>query len=268
MLLAPRVLAALALQAACGCAAAASLDFQIYRTRVEPIFLKKREGGVSCYACHSAIATRFRLQPLAPGNTSWTEEQSRRNFQAVERLVVPGEPLQSRLLLQPLSAEAGGTPMHTGGKFFHSQDDPEWKTLAAWVRSASAPGASRAAEPSLDFEFFKTRVQPIFLKKRPGHARCYSCHSAGTNFRLERLSSGSTTWNEEQSRRNFEAALRLVAPGDPLSSRLLMHPLAAEAGGDPFHSGGKHWSSQSDPEWQILAQWVRGEKADGNSGRR
>jgi hypothetical protein len=34
-------------------------------------------------------------------------------------------------------------------------------------------------------------------------------------------------------------------------------PLAHEAGGNSFHPGGKHWESQSDPEWQSLAEWVR-----------
>jgi hypothetical protein len=121
--------------------------------------------------------------------------------------------------------------------------------------------AQSKATPSLDFEFFKTRVQPLFLAKHPGHARCYVCHSTGTTFRLERLSPGATAWNDEQSRRNFEAAQRLVVPGDWQASRLLTHPLTPEAGGDPFHSGGKHWDSQSNPEWQILAEWVRGQKA-------
>ena len=37
-----------------------------------------------------------------------------------------------------------------------------------------------------------------------------------------------------------------------------MHPLARGAGGDPFHGGGKHWESQTDPEWQTLAAWVKG----------
>jgi hypothetical protein len=118
-----------------------------------------------------------------------------------------------------------------------------------------------SAKSSLDFEFFKTRVQPIFLTKRPGHARCYVCHSAGTSFRLQRLSPGASTWNEEQSRRNFEAAQREVTPGKPLASPLLLHPLAPEAGGDQFHSGGKHWDSQDNPEWQAMAEWVRGQKA-------
>jgi len=115
-----------------------------------------------------------------------------------------------------------------------------------------------ATAPTLDFEFFRTRVQPIFLKKRKGLARCYVCHSQGTAFRLQLLSSGSRSWNETESRRNFEATLPFVVPGNPLASRLLTMPLAAEAGGVAFHPGGKHWSSQDDPEWQTLAAWLRG----------
>jgi hypothetical protein len=57
---------------------------------------------------------------------------------------------------------------------------------------------------------------------------------------------------------NFEAATRLMAPGDPLRSRLLLMPLAEEAGGTSFHPGGKHWTSQDDAEWQTLAGWARG----------
>jgi hypothetical protein len=112
----------------------------------------------------------------------------------------------------------------------------------------------------LDFEVFKTRVQPVFLQKRKGLARCYVCHSQGTPFRLQPLSPGSSSWTDEESRRNFEAAQRLVVPGNPQASRLLTMPLAAEAGGVAFHPGGKHWTSQDDPEWQALAAWVRSAK--------
>ena len=114
--------------------------------------------------------------------------------------------------------------------------------------------------PALDFEYFKTRVQPIFTTKREGHARCVSCHSAGTTMRLEPLSPGNATWTEEQSRKNFETVRLKVIPGNPNASRLLLHPLAVEAGGDPAHDGGRHWTSKNDPEWQTLAAWVRGEK--------
>ena len=138
--------------------------------------------------------------------------------------------------------------------------------IAATAAFAQAPPAS-GVTPALDFLFFKTRVQPIFLAKRPGHARCYVCHSIGTPFRLQRLSPGADTWNDEQSQRNFEAAQREVVFGDPQTSRLLMNPLAAEAGGDVFHGGGKHWDSQNDREWQVLAEWVRGQKAAADVSR-
>jgi len=45
------------------------------------------------------------------------------------------------------------------------------------------------------------------------------------------------------------------------SSRLLVHPLLSEGGGDFYHSGGKHWKSFLDPEWQTVANWVCGRKA-------
>jgi hypothetical protein len=124
-------------------------------------------------------------------------------------------------------------------------------------------GIATGQSPSLDFDYFKTHVQPIFVAKRPGHARCVACHIAGTPMRLQPLAPGSVTWDDEASRKNFEAVRREVAPGD-LRSRLLLHPLAEKAGGDFFHNGGKHWTSQNDPEWQTLKAWVLGEvKGDG-----
>ncbi len=248
-------------------AAGPSLDFEFYRTRVEPIFLKPRhpgEGsGSPCFSCHTRIATRLRLQPLSAGATAWTPEQSRANFTTVSKLVTPGDPAKSPLLMHPLATEAGGDAAHTGGKFWMSRDNPEWQTIAGWIRTAkpAAPSASRTI--TLDYAFFRDRVQPIFLAKRPGHARCVECHDNRTP-RLQELPPGTAAWTEEQSRMNFEAWRQMVVPGDPTASRMLMHPLASEAGGDPFHAGGKHWKSQNDPEWQILAAWVRGEKAAGS----
>ncbi len=121
------------------------------------------------------------------------------------------------------------------------------------------PATKTAAQPSLDYEFFKSRVQPIFTTKRPGNARCVSCHSSGTPMRLQALPAGSATWNEEDSRKNFDIVKARVVPGDPAKSKLLLHPLVETAGGDPIHDGGKHWKTQDDPEWQILAAWVRGQ---------
>ena len=118
--------------------------------------------------------------------------------------------------------------------------------------------APSAASPSLDYEYFKIKVQPIFLTKRPGHARCIACHGSGTPLRLQPLPAGSTTWNESDSRKNFQAVQRVVVPGN-LKSRLLVHPLEEQAGGDFYHNGGKHFVSQDDPEWQVLKAFVLGQ---------
>lgn len=133
--------------------------------------------------------------------------------------------------------------------------------IAVAVALAASAAAAPAAETTLDYGFFKSRIEPIFLKKRPDHVRCYVCHSEGTNaFKLEKLAAGSKSWSEEQSRRNFEVASRLVVPGAPEKSRLLLQPLAPEGGGNPYHSGGRQFETKNDPEWKLLAQWVNGQK--------
>ncbi len=245
------------------------LNYEEYRTRIEPIFLKKRNGGVRCYDCHSTLTTRLRLQSFLPGDSSWTEEQSRQNFETVSQLVAPGDPLGSRLLLHPLAQEAGGDPVHGGGKFWKSQQDPEWQVVAAWVRHTSPDKAGmQPALPAADvlsFQIFASRVEPVFLKERPGHARCYACHSEyNRSFHLEKLSPGATNWTADQSQRNFRNILDHVVPGDPGASRLLIHPLAPEAGGDPFHSGGYQFQSQNDPDWLTIAEWVRSARTEIN----
>jgi len=140
---------------------------------------------------------------------------------------------------------------------------------AAQQQSAGAPakqnasGAASASVSSLDYEFFKARVEPIFLKDRPGHARCYSCHGSGNGPQfLDRLPAGPTSWNEEQSRQIFEPVSQLVNLNDPMNSRFLIHPLSPLAGGDIefVHTGGRQFESKQDPDWQAMAQWASGQK--------
>ena len=134
------------------------------------------------------------------------------------------------------------------------------------VGGACVSDAAAQSAPSLDYDFFKSRVEPVFLKKRAGHTRCYVCHAESNNaFRLEKLESGAKSWSEEQSRRNFATVSTLVTAGDPATSRLLMQPLAPEAGGNVFHSGGRQFASRQDPDYQVLAQWISGAKPAGRS---
>jgi hypothetical protein len=138
---------------------------------------------------------------------------------------------------------------------------------------AQTSGGPDPQAPKLDYEFFKTRVEPIFLKRRSAdHARCYVCHQVahhgGGPLSLEMLSPGMSTWTEEQSRHNFEVVSRLVVPGDPSSSLFLQMPLAPEAGGlADTHQGGRQFASQDDPDWKNMKAWVLGQKAGDSSAR-
>ena len=86
------------------------------------------------------------------------------------------------------------------------------------------------------------RIEPMFLVKRPGRVRCVQCHERGAGaLRFQPLTNG--VWTEEASRKNLAAVSAFVVPGNPATSRLLQHPLTRESGGDPFHGGGKHWST-------------------------
>jgi len=130
--------------------------------------------------------------------------------------------------------------------------------LAVCARSTvqGQAAAPQAGPKGLDFQTFRTKVQPIFLAHRGEHARCYACHSQGTPLRLQELSPGATEWNEDQSMKNFQALARVVVPGQPKLSRLILMPLAHEAGGTEFHPGGKHFTSLEDPEVKVIAAWI------------
>ena len=134
-------------------------------------------------------------------------------------------------------------------------------TAAAALALVSATWVARAAA-TLDYDFFKARVQPIFLEKRPGHAPCVMCHAEANNMlHLEKLPDGQAAWTEDQTRRNFDTVSKIVqAVDDPMTAKILVHPLAPEAGGDAFHSGGRQFASKNDPDWKTIAAWVQGAK--------
>ena len=137
--------------------------------------------------------------------------------------------------------------------------------LAAMLgQQPAAPPATAA----LDYDYYKARVEPLFLEKREGHARCVTCHGGSATLRLQRLAEGATGWTEEQTRQNFEAVAKMVVPGSPGASKLLRHPLARAAGGDVFHGGGQHWTAKTDAEWQVLASWVNGATLKPATGER
>jgi hypothetical protein len=86
------------------------------------------------------------------------------------------------------------------------------------------------------------------------------CHAEANNMlRLQKLPEGQTTWSEDDTRKNFETVSKIVnAVDDPLNAKILLHPLAPEAGGDAFHSGGRQFANKNDPYWKTISEWAKG----------
>src|ERR1700722_4941029 len=134
-------------------------------------------------------------------------------------------------------------------------------TVTATLSLISATRVFRAAA-ALDYEYYKGKGPPTILEKRPGHAPCVMCHAESNPIlRLEKLPDGQSSWTDEQTRKNFDTVSKIVqAVDDPMTAKILTHPLAPEAGGDAFHSGGRQFASKNDPDWKIIAAWVQGAK--------
>jgi hypothetical protein len=227
------------------------------------VFLTDRGGTIpgyaACVMCHTwQTSVRFSLETPAT-DAGWTAEQSRRNFDVVTKLVNTANPESSRLLLKPLAEGAGGLP-HTGGTYWTSRNDPEYLAVLKWIRSLPASRYVPAAEPTLDFEFFRSCVQQVFANPREGHIRCSNCHNAGLVGFAPPPRDGKA-WNDEEARRAFQSLSRVIIPGNPEQSRFLLKPLHPDGGGSYTHNGPRRWPTRNDPEWQMLAGWVRGERA-------
>jgi len=78
--------------------------------------------------------------PPPQNGKSWSDEEAKRAFQSISRLIIPGNPEQSRFMLKPLHPDGGGSYTHNGVRRWQSRDDPEWQMLAGWVRGERTGG--------------------------------------------------------------------------------------------------------------------------------
>ena len=242
--------------------------FDYYRANIEPLFLRPRGypgtagAPATCISCHAwQTNVRFSLEEptQTPNGGFWTEEQSRRNYDVVTQLVNASDPESSRLLLKPLAQQAGGLA-HTGGTHWRSTEDPEYQVALEWIGALPAAEFTPAeVETAVDFEFYNACVLPNVLSVgNYGQLACTSCHSGGqAGFAPRGAGGGGLT--EARARQGFATLQRLIVPGDPDQSRFLLKPLHPDGGGTYAHNGVRRWQTRSDPEWQTLAAWIRGE---------
>ena len=241
-------------------------DIDRYRNSVERVFMTDRGGTTSgmaaCVMCHTwQTSVRFTLETPAT-DAGWTVDQSRKNFDVVTKLINTAAPATSRLLLKPLDPSAGGMG-HTGGSFWKSRTDPEYVAILNWIASLPADRYVAKADAPLDFDFFRACVQPVFANPREGHIKCSNCHNAGI-IGFAPLPQDGKAWNDQEAKRAFSTISRLIIPGNPEQSRFMLKPLHPDGGGAYTHNGPRRWQSRKDPEYQMLAGWVRGERK-GNS---
>jgi len=135
-----------------------------------------------------------------------------------------------------------------------------WDSLEYGLQRTLQAHSDHPAPPvsALDFEVFRPRIEPICSEAaRKRECEATTCHAVltssfvwnpiGSKFILDRVALSQT----------FEVVLHYGA-GEPLNSRLLLPPTFARcrrrSRGAP---GGKFWKTQSDPEWQMVAEWVR-----------
>ena len=142
---------------------------------------------------------------------------------------------QSEILLRPLSPLAGGVS-HTGGIFFESRDDPNWKMLRDWaLQVQDAPlqvGVKTAGE-----DFFDANVMPKLLQRG---CALEGCHSPD-GFNDFRLRSGAQGFFAPLAlRRNYETLLTEFMALDTVDikqSRAVKKNIAPTSGGTTHRAG-------------------------------
>jgi HEAT repeat protein len=119
-----------------------------------------------------------------------------------------------------------------------------------------------------DFNYFTAFVQPLFVKKY-GNAACINCHTPESNvsgrFRILPPGPGGR-YTLEQSRVNFASVLAVIDRKDPMKSKLLLKPLDPTTREGTMrgmnHDGGVFWHNQYDPDFEIVADWLKGTKLE------
>lgn len=134
-----------------------ALDEPYFRCRVQPILTK----SCGALACHGDAKRFFRVFGRNRLRSEGTEEQRNAfmraeerafNFNSARAMVDANDPDASLLLLKPLEQAAGGfyhgATLYGMADVYPNRDDPDHKTLTAWVNGAKEDPA--CIEPGSD----------------------------------------------------------------------------------------------------------------------
>jgi hypothetical protein len=170
------------------------------------------------------------------------------------RAATGGEPLpeDDNLFSSPVVREVISDSLH-------SNSDPVRQAAIDIAREQPKLGLSVDAAPRTtpDFNYFAAKIQPILAARGADGKACVMCHASHAIFKLSL-----------NVRENYTNALKVIDTTQPRRSLLLIKPTRPnDAAGDAnlylsTHNGGERWPGNEDsPEYQILLNWIRGEKA-------
>ncbi len=255
------------------------LDFSFFVARVEPILERERYGKTRCMDCHAVSANLSRnhlVRPLPSGQ--YTESAAWSNYSSILSLVDFQNPEASYILRKPLAVDAGGTRVHTGGKYWNSEANPEYQTILAWIDGARLSSPTPSDWHQLDriipdrttglpsFKQFEARVEPI-LDKRYGIVQdqsCMSCHSQVRESGKFHLIPPDAEGHFSQAKlyANYLSCVEFLNFRNILKSPILIKPLNPQSAGlSVEHPGGALWLDRRDPDYRAVAAWAESGEA-------
>jgi len=142
-----------------------SPGYQTFLDDIQP-FLRQSCGYGTC---HSSPQADFYL------TCGVTDEEKAFNYGQVAGFVAtaPTPIEQSEILLRPLSPLSGGVS-HTGGVFFKSRDDTQWKALRDWALQVQEAPPLGTVVKTAGEAFFEANVMPKLLQRGCALEGCHS----------------------------------------------------------------------------------------------
>jgi hypothetical protein len=204
-------------------------SFESFVREVQPILSERCAGG----SCHGSRQADFYL------SCGDSEAERRWNYFVTVAHTDLSTSL-SEILRRPLSKQRGGT-FHEGGTIFASTDDPDYRTLRAWVDVLvkTKPELVDYEPEDEGLRFFGNYVQPVLVKKG---CMFQNCHSPSM-FHDLRLRGGSQgNFSRIAFDRNYEIARSMLSleSEHPEDSRIIAKNLYPADRGGPglVHRGG------------------------------
>ena len=109
-----------------------TLDCAVFQANVNPIFDQDFSGRTcSASGCHNVSGSAggaFKIYP----NAAVASTQMEANFLAAKGFANLNSPVDSKLLLEPLTGSQSIVGSHAGGDIFDT-GDPEYVTMLSWI---------------------------------------------------------------------------------------------------------------------------------------